>query len=347
MSLEESLPPFGPGYSAVTRGLLKVAGDAELFLHDDGSPWATIRYGSRAETVPIEDRGLFSDWLSEGFSKGDGSAPSRNTLVAVLGTLRSRARSSGKKKTVHTRVAEYEDTISIYLGDEARNVAEITRSDWRVVPHSTIPFHCPPGTRALPWPKQGGDVSALIPYLGPLSDQDWSLILTWLFDALRPSGSHMILSLSDSDSGAASRLARVLTSLVDPRLSSPRSLPTDERDLKAAIKNSWLLCFDNLRSLKPSAQDQLCRVVDGSGYGARRQYSDFDEASFQATRPVIITSDVQLGVESRRFNARTIRIELEGPMDDEDPISPSKEELSGIFGGLLDCLVDGLKNSDR
>ena len=45
------------------------------------------------------------------------------------------------------------------------------------------------------------------------------------------------------------------SSLIDPRTSALRGVPREVRDLTAAARNSWLVCFDNLSRLPEDLAD--------------------------------------------------------------------------------------------
>src|SRR5437762_2284249 len=97
--------------------------------------------------------------------------------------------------------------------------------------------------------------------------------------APRQSCSRRERSLTEKSVGK-STACRVISSLIDPRTSALRGVPREVRDLTAAARNSWLVCFDNLSRLPEELADAACRLATGGGFGGRQLYSDHDEAIF-------------------------------------------------------------------
>lgn len=49
-----------------------------------------------------------------------------------------------------------------------------------------------------------------------------------------------------------------------------------------------MLAYDNLSWLSTEMSHALCRLATGAGFGTRRLYTDDEEATFYASRPVIV-----------------------------------------------------------
>ena len=103
---------------------------------------------------------------------------------------------------------------------------------------------------------------------------------------------------------------RVISSLIDPRTSALRGVPREVRDLTAAARNSWIVCFDNLSRLPEDLADAACRLATGGGFGGRELYSDHDEAIFDATRPLVFNAIPELGTARPDFLDRTLIVEF-------------------------------------
>src|SRR6202162_3955622 len=114
------------------------------------------------------------------------------------------------------------------------------------------------------------------------------------------------------DAHTSETACRVLSSLIDPRTSALRGVPREVRDLTAAARNSWLVCFDNLSRLPEDLADAACRLATGGGFGGRQLYSDHDEAIFDATRPLIFNAIPDLGTARPDFLDRALIVEFLG-----------------------------------
>jgi hypothetical protein len=127
-----------------------------------------------------------------------------------------------------------------------------------------------------------------------------------------------------------------------------RGAPREVRDLVAAARNSWQVCFDNLSHLPQDLADAACRLVTGGGFGGRELYGDFDEAVFDATRPLVFNAIPDLGASRSDFLDRALIIEFQ----DIKPRARRDEHLfwkefeavrPRILGALLDAAVCGMR----
>jgi hypothetical protein len=144
----------------------------------------------------------------------------------------------------------------------------------------------------------------------------------------------------------------VISSFIDPRTSALRGVPREVRDLTAAARNSWLVCFDNLSRLPEDLADAACRLATGGGFGGRQLYSDHDEAIFDATRPLVFNAIPDLGTARPDFLDRALIVEFLGIQpeirrDEAQFWCEFSERRPQILGALLDAVVAGLRNLPR
>jgi hypothetical protein len=66
------------------------------------------------------------------------------------------------------------------------------------------------------------------------------------------------------------------------------------------------VCFDNLSHLPQDLADAACRLATGGGFGGRELYSDYDEAVFDATRPLVFNAIPDLGAARPDFLDRAL-----------------------------------------
>jgi hypothetical protein len=141
----------------------------------------------------------------------------------------------------------------------------------------------------------------------------------------------------------------VISSLIDPRTSALRGAPREVSDLVAAARNSWLVWFDNLSHLPQDLADAACRLATGGGFGGRELYSDWDEAIFDATRPLVFNAIPDLGATRPDFLDRSLIIELhdikpELRRDERQYWREFETARPRILGALLDGIALGLSN---
>ena len=142
----------------------------------------------------------------------------------------------------------------------------------------------------------------------------------------------------------------MLSSLIDSRTSALRGVPREVRDLTAAARNSWLVCFDNLSRLPEAGA--ACRLATGGGFGGGQLYSDHDEAIFDATRPLVFNAIPELGTARPDFLDRAVIVEFlsitpEIRRDEAQFWREFSERQPRILGALLDAAVVGLRNPRR
>ena len=174
------------------------------------------------------------------------------------------------------------------LCDRSWRAVEIDSQGWRVVDLPAAKFRRTRGSQPLPEPERGGSLEELRPFFS-VDDDGWTLIRAFLVAALRPGLPCPILVAKGEQGAGKSTGCRVISSLIDPRTSALRGVPREVRDLVAAARNSWLVCFDNLSRLPEELADAACRLATGGGFGGRQLYSDHDESIFDATRPLVST----------------------------------------------------------
>jgi hypothetical protein len=161
----------------------------------------------------------------------------------------------------------------------------------------------------LPEPQRGGSLEELRSFFN-VDNEGWVLIRAFLVSALRPALPCPILVAKGEQGSGKSTACRVISSLIDPRTSALRGAPREVRDLVAAARNSWLVCFDNLSHLPQDLADAACRLATGGGFGGRELYSDYDEAVFDATRPLVFNAIPDLGATRPDFLDRSLIIDF-------------------------------------
>jgi hypothetical protein len=86
--------------------------------------------------------------------------------------------------------------------------------------------------------------------------------------------------------GKSSLLKRMGVALFGPEFSLSL-IPRSRRELETEFSNNVFCCFDNVdRDLKKSQRDALAAIATGSGFRARKLYSDATQISY-APRPII------------------------------------------------------------
>lgn len=341
------LDPVG-GERAADRliGLVFDSG-IELFHDPDQRAWASIRVDGHPENHLVRSR-AFQLFLLRTYYQDTGRSPGAQAVRATQDLLESKALFDGVESLVNLRVANHQGKLYLDLCDRAWRAVEIDPDGWRVVDRPPPKFHRTRGSRPLPVPEPGGNIDELRRFLN-VDHNGWTLIKAFLVAALRPGVPCPILIAKGEQGAGKSTGCRVITALIDPRTGALRGVPREVRDLIAAAKNSWLVCFDNLSHLPEDLADAACRLATGGGFGGRELYSDHDEAIFDATRPLVFNAIPDLGATRPDFLDRALVVEFlemkpEMRRDEAQFWSEFEQARPKILGALLDATTAGLRN---
>jgi len=277
-----------------------------------------------------------------------GNSPGAQAIRAALELFEAKALFDGEEAPINLRVALHRGKLYLDLCDRAWRAVEIDAGGWRIVNRPPPRFHRTRGSRPLPAPEHGGSLDELRRFLN-VDHQGWTLIKAFLVAALRPGVPCPILVAKGEQGVGKTTACRVISALIDPRTGALRGVPREVRDLTAAAKNSWLVCFDNLSHLPEELADAACRLATGGGFGGRELYSDHDEAIFDATRPIVFNAIPDLGAARPDFLDRAVIVELldmtpERRRDETQFWREFEQVRPRILGALLDAISAGLRN---
>ena len=319
----------------------------ELFHDPDQQGWASVSVGGHRENHPIRSRN-FQLFLLRTYYGVTGESPGGQAIRGALELFEARALFDGEECPVHVRVAERGGRLYLDLCDSPWRAVEIDPQGWRVVDLPEAKFRRTRGSQPLPEPERGGSLEELRPFFS-VDHHGWTLIRAFLVAALRPGLPCPILVAKGEQGAGKSTGCRVISSLIDPRTSALRGVPREVRDLTAAARNSWLVCFDNLSRLPEDLADAACRLATGGGFGGRELYSDHDEAIFDATRPLVFNAIPDLGTTRPDFLDRALIVEFLSIKPEIRRYEAQfwrefSERRPRILGALLDAAVAGLQN---
>ena len=98
--------------------------------------------------------------------------------------------------------------------------------------------------------------------------------------------------------------------------------------------------MDNLSSMTKTTADALCRLTSGTGASVRQNYTDMDEVSFTATRPVIINGIPDLTLRPD-LGDRTLSVDFR-PIPDRQRRAERElqEQFKAMQPSVLGALMD-------
>ena len=347
LSLIEAAEKSKPGKISQASQLLRIAGDLEVFHTPDGVPYARIEVDGHIEHHKVSSQ-PFKQRLAFQLYRENGKGPSSQAVQDAVQVISGQALFEGSAWDVHLRIAEYCGKIYLDLCNEGWKIIEIDKTGWRIIEakESPIIFRRTGSMRPLPIPAATGNVKKIRNFLN-VNDKNLALILGWLINAFRPGYPFPILLLSGEQGTAKSTATKVLRDLIDPSVTPFRSSPRNEHDLVIAATGSWVIGVDNLSSIPDWLSDAFCRLSTGGGFGARRLYTDDEEAVFNAKRPIVLNGIGDLASRSDLLD-RSLVVRLEPIPQHRRKTESSfwKEfeiEKSEILAGLLSAVSCGLR----
>lgn len=323
--------------------------NAELFHDEEHTAFATITIDDHRETHRVHSRN-FRQWLGLLHYRQTQTAANAQAVTDAITTLEGMALYDGSELATYIRIAPFESSIVIDLGDAEWGSIVVDGDGWRIRGSSETPvrFRRAAGMRPLVLPISGGSLAELRPFINIGGDEQWALYLAWMVAAYRPKGPYPVLAVHGQQGSAKSSLCRFARALIDPSTTPLRRPPREERDLMIAAANSWVVSFDNLSGITPSLSDSVCVLSTGGGFATRELYSDATERLFSAMRPTMVNGIDDLATRSDLLD-RCINLKLPVIADDQRRDEAEMEaafELASprILGALLDAVAMALRN---
>jgi hypothetical protein len=233
--------------------------------------------------------------------------------------------------------------------DRAGRVVHISAEGWRIVSEAPVKFYRPPNMKPLPQPlRSEADANLLQLLLNLPNENEFRLLLTACSFALLPGKPYPIIVFEGQAGAAKTSAARIVRNTLDPNEVPVAGMPHGQ-DLVACAKNNAVIVLDNLSVLPAAVQDDLCRLATGGGMGGRKLYTNDGDASFNASRPVIMTginnlatrgdlADRALPFHLAEIVSRKTDAEIQAGFAYAHP---------RVFAGLLDIMVVGLRGLEE
>jgi hypothetical protein len=199
-----------------------------------------------------------------------------------------------RKVSLRTARSEAGD-VYVDLGRPDWKIAHISPRGVSIVDYTTtlpVRFTRAKGMLELPLP----DATPLTireihkRFFNNLTPNDFLLVLGFIFIALREGQEYLILAVADKPGYGKTTLMKLVRRLIDPAEPMTATFPRNQQSLFAGLKNHYLPAWDNCSSIAPAMSDTLASITTGGGISERAYYTNFDEASFNGARPIVMTS---------------------------------------------------------
>lgn len=267
----------------------------------------------------------------------------KNQLEEINEQLEAYAEQYGETLDVWLRVAPIHGGIEIDLGDEQHTHVRITANKVELIEAgSELVFFRTANTQAMAHPAEKGDRRLLDKYLN-VPPSDALLLVAWITYTLAhpktPSSKYPILVLRGNEgSGKTSLCRNVIIRTIDPSSVGVQAFPQNSKDLAIAGLNAHVLCFDNLRSFKPTMADALCIAATGGTIATRQLYTDADQQAIPL-HVALVLNGIHAFIDTPDLSQRCLPIQL-------NEIDKSKRRSEAVltqeFEADLPCIMRGL-----
>lgn len=302
-----------PQLIKLTKLMPIVLENTKVWRSLDGAAFVELLLKGVPHTVPLDSSFFAGHIYALIQEKEPGAYYTQKTLLEVKDYLRGAAFAPGTP-THETKIRIGEAGGKLYLDPawESRDLIEFGGGTWNIVKRSPShpKFIVNKSTLPLVEPStEGGDLVELLKPFIPTTEKDLLLMVGWIIGCYKHGGPYPILMLTGEQGSAKSTITRLLRKLVDPHALDIREPTTDDRDFAAAIRGTYILAYDNLSYISPKLSDSLCRIATGVPLAARTLYTNYEESSFQAQRPIILNGIPDVA-EREDFVSRVISIQL-------------------------------------
>ena len=280
-----------------------------------------------------------------------GGAPGTQALQDAVGTLEAKAIFEGDEIPVHIRTAgDSWREIFFDLGTSDYSAVRITPGSWVIIDRPPVRFYRPPRLRGYQAePISGSDIEEeLRPFLNIETENQWILLLAFITDSMRPSPEKVHAVVNGQQGSGKSDTCKLIKRSVDPNAAELRSQPKEERNLAIAAQNDYLLVFDNSSSISGDLSDAYCGLSTGRAFSTRALYTDTEETTIDALRPVVLNGITDF-VNRSDLMDRSIFLSL--PVIEEEDRIPEMEywkkfyEREGkILGALFDIIAEAMRH---
>jgi hypothetical protein len=307
--------------------------------------WATLPNGWNHPVQSSE----FRHWLvGECVRQGQGSK--RGRIDALVELYTAAGLYDGPEHQLYLRTAPAASGgVYIDLVDEGGQAIHVSAEGWRIIGRAPVKFYRPPNMKPLPRPlREQADASLLQLLLNLPNESEFNLLLTACTFALLPGKAYPIIVFEGQAGAAKTSAARIVRNTLDPNAVPVTGMPRGQ-DLVSCAKNNAVIVLDNLSVLPAAVQDDLCRLATGGGMGGRKLYTNDGDASFTASRPLILTGINNLATRGDLAD-RCLPFHLSEVVTRKTD-AEIQEGFSyahpRVFAGLLDIMVVGMQRLEE
>ena len=308
-----------------------------------------VRYprGAHSEINGVRSR-RFKSWLSKKFLVSQGTEAKSADIDSAILLLEDDAVDEPRHE-IFTRLASHDGKIYVDLCNDEYEAIEVDGIGWRIVQNPPVWFARHQSMQPLPYPTPDGSLERLREFAN-LSDEDFTLFVSWIVSSANPDGPFFVLSISSEHGSGKSALSTVAKSILDPNSAMRLAPPKDGDAVFATASAQRVLIYDNLKKIDQNFSDVLCRLATGGTISKRALHTDNDVFSFSAKRPIILNGIAPslggLDLLSRTVQIRTLPIQESKRLTESAFFARFDEARPAIFGALLKGVSCAIRMED-
>jgi len=233
------------------------------------------------------------------------------------------------------------------LANTERNTVIVKTSGWKIGRSNKIKFLRSSVEQAQVSPERGGDLLQLMRPFINLPDDEFKLLVIAIVQSFSRCSSHFVMLFSSGKGTGKSTLTQVIRCLIDPSESALMLTPTTESDLKTALANTYIACFDNTDTLSTKFSNILCAAVTGTKEVKRKLYSDADQVVLSLHNLLILNGiDIvpyKSDLSERSLYFSLLRIAPENRIPDSEFWDNFHAARPQIMGAIFNTLFKAMK----
>jgi hypothetical protein len=332
--------------------LIGIGRELDRFVSPDGTAYTYLEgFGS----VPVKSE-IMKSYLDTRYEAAKGGYSPEKDLSDAVSKLDRNTLTNSEVRPLHNRIgySPEENAIYVDLGQrKSTRAVRITAEGWTIVDKPSVLFRRAGSIAPLPDPERGGTVDDLLPFLNAQNEADAKMLIAWLVSCFNPDGTFPILVIQGGEGAAKSYGTSVLRRIIDPMVPPLLPYPKSSEALIHSAYHNYVLAFDNLSGVSNEISDTLCVLASGSGYATRKLYTNLDQVTFEAKRPIIVNGIDNIA-HRNDLASRTLTLTFEH-IDDKDKLDEKilyreiNRVLPGVLGHIYDavamCLADPREES--
>lgn len=314
--------------------------DNHLFLGDDGNSYIVL---DDAPCLLDTKNKYLAEEIRFRCRETTGKTPSKEAATGVIELLAAKARRSGVKNELFTKVGERNGFFLFYKGDG--KVIETCPGKWRI---TSAPFVLRRMSHQLPQPDpvHGGDPWRFFEFCN-IPQESLLLAMVTLVTCFVPRIAHPAIQITGCQGSGKSFFAGLWKRLLDPSQVILSSMPRKPDDLDLLLFRYYCLVLDNLSALSAEVCDRLCSFISGGVIEKRTLHTDIDTTILKANSVIIYNSITSLH-NRPDLTERTVCLNLQRiPSDKRRPERKMLQDFDGavpeILGGIFDLLAKAME----